>query len=254
MRCIILSGKSKSNLVNRNGLCKAVYFAFVNNAIKQNKHCEWPCISSPVSPISQLLFVKRVSLLVQGVLQVLLQPLGLWVNAHLLVVLQFGTAGEKCKFSLYLVWICKYDIMVLKFDIFRHSNCSISKQSLLSIKLQEPIVSRFWMPYNRNPIVSISHTIAEQLCIQAQPSSWFSVTPLFIKWYCTALSHHSKYSFPASAFLLSLQVLTDCQIVITLFLVALSKKITLYVLSAQVNHLFSIVYNWHKQIIKIVPM
>lgn len=127
-------------------------------------------------------------------------------------------------------------------EIFRHSNCSISKQSLLSIKLQEPIVSRFWMPYNRNPIVSISHTMAEQLCIQAQPSSWFSVTPLY-KWYYTALSHHSKYSFPASAFPLSLQVLTDCQIVITLFLVALSKKIRLCVLSAQVNHLFSFVYN-----------
>lgn len=189
MRCIILSGKTTSNLVHWNWLCEANYFAFVNNAIKHIRHCAWPCISSPVSPISQLLFVKKVSLLVQGVLQVLLQPLGLWVNAHLLVVLQFGTASEKCKFSIYLVWICKYDIMVLKFELFRHSNCSISKQSLLSIKLQEPIVSRFWMPYNRNPIVSISHTIAEQLCIQAQPSSWFSVTPLFSKWYYTTLSH-----------------------------------------------------------------
>lgn len=207
-------------MVNWNWLCKVIYIAFVNNAIKQIKHC---------GPVFHLLFlpflslyVKKVSLLVQGVLQVLLQPLGLWVNAHFLVALQFGTAGEKCKFSLYLVWIT-----VLKFELFRHSNCSISKQSLLSIKLQEPIVSGFWMQYNRNPIVSISHTIAEQLCIQAQPSSWFSVTPLSSKWYYTALSHHPRYSFSASAFPISLQVLTDFQIVITIFLVALSKKIRL---------------------------
>ena len=39
--------------------------------------------------------MRRVSLLVNGILQVLLQPLGLWVDANFSVALQLGTVQKK---------------------------------------------------------------------------------------------------------------------------------------------------------------
>lgn len=55
--------------------------------------------------------MRGFSLLVDGVLQVLLQPLGLWVDANFSVALQLSAVGEKVKLEIHYIPFPEGDFM-----------------------------------------------------------------------------------------------------------------------------------------------